>query len=127
MFDHYGNRDNKLRARMKWVVDTMGIEELRERILKERKFLPRLVGWPGGIPEQVREHGRRARRAATSIAPTGSIKGVPVKLLTTKPYERWEEANVVRGVAKGTVGVMAYARARRHHHRAVPRARRDPA
>ena len=38
-FDHYGNRDNKLRARMKWLVDTMGIEELRERITKERKFL----------------------------------------------------------------------------------------
>src|SRR2546426_9673823 len=28
-FDHYGNRDNKLRARMKWLLDTMGIEELR--------------------------------------------------------------------------------------------------
>ena len=37
--DHHGNRDNKLRARMKWLVDTMGVEELRERILKERKML----------------------------------------------------------------------------------------
>ena len=60
-FDHYGNRDNKIRARMKWLVDTMGIEELRERIIKERKFLRAARGWPGGIPEQVREHGRRAR------------------------------------------------------------------
>ena len=40
VFDHYGNRDNKLRARMKWLVDTMGIDELRERVFKERKFLP---------------------------------------------------------------------------------------
>ena len=24
---------------MKWLVDTMGIEELRERIIKERQFL----------------------------------------------------------------------------------------
>src|SRR5437879_5892619 len=38
-FDHYGNRDNKLRARMKWLVDTMGWEELQARILKERKLL----------------------------------------------------------------------------------------
>src|SRR6476646_262523 len=38
-FDHFGNRDNKLRARMKWLVDTMGIDELRERIVKERQFL----------------------------------------------------------------------------------------
>ena len=28
-FDHYGNRDNKLRARMKWLVDTMGWDELQ--------------------------------------------------------------------------------------------------
>ena len=32
-FDHYGNRDNKLRARMKWLVQTMGADQLRERIL----------------------------------------------------------------------------------------------
>lgn len=38
-FDHYGNRDNKLRARMKWLVDTIGIEELRQRILRERELL----------------------------------------------------------------------------------------
>ena len=28
----------------------------------------------------------------------------------TKPYERWVDANVVRGVAKGTVSAMAWAR-----------------
>ncbi|MDQ1520740.1 MAG: hypothetical protein QOI55_1813, partial [Actinomycetota bacterium] len=38
-FDHYGNRDNKLRARMKWLVDTMGIDEVRARIIKERRLL----------------------------------------------------------------------------------------
>src|SRR6266487_1630972 len=46
VFDHYGNRDNKLRARMKWLVDTMGMEELRERIFKERKFLPAATSYP---------------------------------------------------------------------------------
>ena len=34
VFDHSGNRDNKLRARMKWLVDTLGIEELRARVLR---------------------------------------------------------------------------------------------
>ena len=61
-FDHYGNRDNKIRARMKWLVDTMGIDELRERIIKERKFLRAARDWPGGIPEQVQRRRRRARR-----------------------------------------------------------------
>jgi sulfite reductase beta subunit-like hemoprotein len=108
-FDHYGNRDNKIRARMKWLVDTMGIDELRERIVKERKFLRAARGWPGGIPAQVREMGD-APAGGESIAPTGTIKGVPVKLLKTDPYDRWQEANVVRGVAKGTISAIAYAR-----------------
>ncbi|MDQ6617813.1 MAG: nitrite/sulfite reductase, partial [Actinomycetota bacterium] len=46
-FDHYGNRDNKLRARMKWLVDTMGIDEVRRRVLKERKTLIASSTWPG--------------------------------------------------------------------------------
>jgi sulfite reductase (ferredoxin) len=108
-FDHYGNRDNKIRARMKWLVDTMGIDELRERVIKERKFLRAARGWPGGIPAQVREQGD-APAGGTSVAPTGTAVGVPVKLISNDPYARWQEANVVRGVAKGTISVMAYAR-----------------
>src|SRR6478672_7304570 len=55
--DHHGNRDNKLRARMKWLVDTMGEDELRERIFKERKFLPASSTYPGGVPAIVDERG----------------------------------------------------------------------
>ena len=61
-FDHYGNRDNKLRARMKWLVDTMGIDELRERIIKERKFLARRTRLAGRHPRAGARAGRRARR-----------------------------------------------------------------
>src|SRR5215831_14144901 len=58
-FDHYGNRDNKIRARMKWLQDTLegGVDELRERILRERKFLRGARDWPGGIPAIVKERG----------------------------------------------------------------------
>jgi sulfite reductase beta subunit-like hemoprotein len=106
-FDHYGNRDNKLRARMKWLVDTMGIDELRERIKKERKFLRAAWGWPGGIPEIVRERGDAP--AGIGAGPITNAPGaVPVKLLRTDPYERWVEASVVRGVANGTVSAHAF-------------------
>ncbi len=106
-FDHYGNRDNKLRARMKWLVDTMGIDELRERILKERKFLRGSVSWPGGIPGLVTERGDAP--AGTGTGPiVGAPGATPIKLLKTDPFERWEEANVVRGVANGTVSAYAY-------------------
>jgi sulfite reductase beta subunit-like hemoprotein len=111
-FDHYGNRDNKLRARMKWLVDTMGIDELRARILKERKLLLASVTWRGGVPTEVADHGDAPAGVAPDVTPTpvGQGPGTPVRLRATDPEQRWLEANVVRGVAKGTVSAYAWAR-----------------
>src|SRR4051812_16462944 len=110
-FDHYGNRDNKIRARMKWLVDTFqgGIDELRERIFKERKFLRGARDWPGGIPEYVLEHGDAPAGGTAEATKVGSDVA-PVKLLSSDPYERWVEANVVRGIDRGTISAMAYSR-----------------
>ncbi len=113
-FDHYGNRDNKLRARMKWLVDTMGIDELRRRVVKERKFLLASRTWPGGIPEAVRERGDEPAGVGSAVSADGGaatrlgISGV--RLRSSDKYERWAEANVVRGVARGTVSAYAHAR-----------------
>ncbi|MDP9453041.1 MAG: nitrite/sulfite reductase [Actinomycetota bacterium] len=109
-FDHYGNRDNKLRARMKWLVDTMGIDELRERILKERRLLHASSSWPGGIPESVLTHGDEPAGVSGAQSPTPLGWGTPVELRRRDRYGRWDDANVVRGTAKGTVSAMAYAR-----------------
>jgi sulfite reductase beta subunit-like hemoprotein len=57
VFDQTGNRDNKLRARMKWVVDQLGIDEVRRRVIKIRHTLPASSSWPGGIPAEVRNAG----------------------------------------------------------------------
>jgi sulfite reductase beta subunit-like hemoprotein len=109
-FDHYGNRDNKLRARMKWLVDTMGLDELRERVLKERKLLLASVTWVDGIPDYVAEHGDEPAGVSTQIAPTPMGWGTDVVFAANDAYGRWEDANVVRGNAKGTVSAYAYAR-----------------
>lgn len=111
-FDHYGYRDNKLRARLKWVVDTMGIDELRARILKERKFLLAARDYPGGIPEHVRNLGDAPAGVGTAVSADGGSNAfaVPVRLRKTGKYERWEEANVVRGIARGTVSAYAYCK-----------------
>ena len=76
VFDHYGNRDNKLRARMKWLVDTMGIDELRERILKERKFLPRRRAGRAASPSSVASRATRRRAWARRSRRPGTIEGV---------------------------------------------------
>jgi sulfite reductase beta subunit-like hemoprotein len=110
-FDHFGNRYNKLRARLKWVVDELGIDELRRRVLRERQLLLASSSWPGGIPEVVQELGDAPAGVATGADPTPM--GVPVTLRVDSkldPYRRWESTNVMVGVAKGTVSAIAYAR-----------------
>jgi sulfite reductase beta subunit-like hemoprotein len=111
-FDHYGNRDNKLRARLKWVVDTMGADELRERILKERRFLLGSATYPAGIPAVVTERGDGPAGMATGVdvTPLGNDVGVAVTINGRDPFTRWSQANVIRGHAKGTVSAVAFAR-----------------
>jgi len=110
VFDHYGNRDNKLRARMKWLQDTMGVDELKARILKERKFLLASSSWPGGIPQVVAEQGDAPAGVDAAVDPTPVGTPVALRIGPGDPYQRWQQANVVVGVAKGTVSAYAYAR-----------------
>ncbi len=110
VFSNHGNRDNKLRARMKWLVDTMGWDELQARILKERRFLLASSSWPGGIPETVQKEGDApaGRQVGVDVTPIG--QGVPVAIRGTSGFERWASVNVIRGAAKGTVSAIAYAK-----------------
>ena len=109
VFDQTGNRDNKLRARLKWVVDQLGIDEVRRRVLKLRHTLPASSSWPGGIPEIVAKAGDApAGRSATEAA-TAVGQGVRMKLPTSDPYQRWAATSVIRGAANGTVSAVAYA------------------
>ncbi|MGH9023050.1 MAG: nitrite/sulfite reductase [Acidimicrobiia bacterium] len=113
-FDHYGNRDNKLRARMKWLVDTLGTDELRKRILKERSLLVASSSWPGGIPAVVAEAGDAPAGLDPSATPSPvgqSGWATPVSITSPPdPYRRWQASNLVRGVARRTVSAHAYCR-----------------
>jgi sulfite reductase beta subunit-like hemoprotein len=110
-FDHFGNRDNKLRARLKWVVDQIGIDELRRRVLRERQLLLASSSWPGGIPAIVQELGDAPAGVAPGTVPTPVGTPVTFRINTRQePYKRWESSNVVIGVAKGTVSAIAYAK-----------------
>ena len=110
VFNNHGNRDNKLRARMKWLVANQGWDEVRERILKERRLLLASSSWPGGIPEEVEKTGDAPAGRAEDVEPTPLGQGVAVEIRRRTPYERWAETNVVRGAAKGTVSAIAHAR-----------------
>jgi sulfite reductase beta subunit-like hemoprotein len=109
LFDQTGNRDNKLRARLKWVVDQLGIDEVRRRVLKMRHTLPASSSWPGGIPPIVQAAGDSPAGAATSGEITAVGQGVAVALTPRDPYGRWVATSVVRGAANNTVSAVAYA------------------
>jgi len=108
VFDQTGNRDNKLRARLKWVVDQLGIDEVRRRVIKIRTTLPASSTWPGGIPPEVTAAGDApAGRGEGEVSEIG--QGVRVELRSSDPFARWEQASVIRGAADGTVSAVAYA------------------
>lgn len=109
VFDQAGNRDNKIRARMKWLIDTLGFEEVQRRILKMRHTLPASSSWPGGIPAEVLEFGDEPAGRAADIDATPMGQGTPVTLLRKGDRDKWLDANVVRGVAKKTVSAYAWA------------------
>jgi sulfite reductase beta subunit-like hemoprotein len=110
VFNNNGNRDNKLRARMKWLVDTMGWDDVQARIIKERRLLIGSSSWPGGIPEEVEKAGDAPAGVADGAIPTVLGQGTPVQITSRSEYDRWDRTNVVRGSAKGTVSAVAYAR-----------------
>ena len=117
VFDQAGNRDNKLRARLKWLIDTLGFEEVQRRILKMRHFLLASSSWPGGIPAAVTEHGDEPAGVITHGEVTQVGQGIdqtfgsatPVSIGGLSPYVRWHHSNVVRGAANGSVSAYAWA------------------
>jgi len=110
VFEQTGNRENKLRARMKWVVDELGFEEVQRRVMNQRRLLPASSSWPGGIPPEVQRKGDSPAGLSASGTPTAIGQGVPVSISGTSPFDRWNRANVIRGVAKGTVSAYAWCR-----------------
>ena len=108
-FEQTGNRDNKLRARLKWVVENLGFEEVQRRIINTRKFLLASSSYPGGLPTEVRVNGDAPAGIGNRAAVTEIGQGTPVSIGGASPYDRWFQANVVRGIASGQVSAYAWA------------------
>ena len=109
IFEQTGNRDNKLRARLKWVVENLGFEEVQRRILNTRKFLLASSSYPGGLPTEVRVADDAPAGIGNGAAVTQVGQGIPVSIGGASPYDRWFQANVVRGIASGQVSAYAWA------------------
>lgn len=86
IFDRHGNRENRNQARMKFLLDKIGIEEFRKLVLQERatveatmaSLLPRIIIWEENAPY---------REAPASAGPAVEPD--------TPSYRRWRATNVV--------------------------------
>ena len=67
------------------------------------------TSWPGGLPAEVQLDGDDPAGVGDPADITAIGHGTPVSIGTGSDYERWERANVVRGVRDGTVSVYAQA------------------
>ena len=93
-FDQTGNRDNKLRARMKWVVEQLGFDEVQRRVLNTRKFLLASSSYPGGLPTEVRVGGDAPAGVGNGAAVTPMGQGTPVSIGGASPYDQIGRAHV---------------------------------
>lgn len=98
VFDRVGNRNNSLRARMKWVVDQMGIEDFRLAVFKERDKMRSVVGEraPHGIPKAVMEAGPSAfghDDPSIMYEPNGAFHGP--ERIGADSFEAWRESNTI--------------------------------
>jgi len=90
VFDREGNRKNRNRARLKWVLQRIGIEAFRELVFAERGAVIAVSGTNPGIPRIVSEAGADREtaqmRPAEKPAPNGNVR-----------FGRWLDTNVVAG------------------------------
>ena len=70
VFDQTGNRDNKLRARMKWLVDTLGFDELQRRSAQDAHA-------PARVVDVARRHPRDRRRSSATLRPASPAAITP--------------------------------------------------
>jgi sulfite reductase beta subunit-like hemoprotein len=92
VFDRLGNRDDVFRARMKFVIDRIGIGEFRRLVLKERWAIR---ATKAGDPE-MRVESEIVKRKLPGVVETVDDGGV---------YARWFETNVLSQKQEGYYAV----------------------
>jgi sulfite reductase (ferredoxin) len=82
VFGRLGEKKNRNRARIKFLVNDLGIEKFKDLVLEERKTLPYDPRWTSYIADELRER-ETALRPAGAQPPAGSAA-----------FERWRKNNI---------------------------------
>jgi sulfite reductase beta subunit-like hemoprotein len=84
LFDRYGERKDKMHARLKFLVKKWGASEFNQRVVEERRAV--LATRSGAVDWTFPVEEERAPAAPAGLAPSAPSKG----------YERWKATNVSR-------------------------------
>ncbi len=102
VFDRLGNRQTKAKARLKFLVEQLGIEAFRDLIFKERTALPLVQAQPyPGFDADINRIGWVTPQPAISPKRNGHHDDE----LDPSDYSRWLEHNVIRQRQPGYVAV----------------------
>lgn len=92
VFARLGEKKNRARARIKFLVNQLGIEEFRRKVLEERAKLPPDPAWTAYLSQLNAEEERPLR-------PASSLNGAAV----SQGFEQWLRTNVFRQRQPGYV------------------------
>ena len=82
VFGRLGEKKNRNRARIKFLVNDLGIEKFKELVLEERKTLPYDPRWTSYIADELRE-------TETALRPAGAQPSAG-----SAAFERWRKNNI---------------------------------
>ncbi len=98
VFARLGEKKNRSRARLKFLIQDLGIEKFREIVLEERKSLPFDPRWTGYIEDALQSQ-------ESALRPGGELPPL-VSITTSEGFARWLESNTRPQKQSGYVTAM---------------------
>jgi ferredoxin-nitrite reductase len=89
VFARLGEKQNRARARIKFLVDKLGVDEFKRLVAEERKTLPPDPRWTSFLPDVEKDH-------ETPLKPASSLNGH-----RPEGFDAWLETNVYRQRQRG--------------------------
>ncbi|HXV27651.1 MAG TPA: nitrite/sulfite reductase, partial [bacterium] len=97
LFDRYGERKNRMAARMKFLVKKMGWEKFKEALDRERKEVK--------LPASVNDWIKEAQKEAKAPALPSNLPANPSGVESQPAYKEWVKDNTFKHKFPGFVGV----------------------
>jgi sulfite reductase (ferredoxin) len=95
VFARLGEKQNRGRARIKFLVAKLGIEEFRRLVAEERKTLPHDDRWTAFLKDMPHTRGEAPRPAGNAVATQGLVEGYGDWLATNVSPQRQSGYSVV--------------------------------